>query len=533
MLDLKTDTEDIDDREDIDCGVNEDKEQITFLPKTAEQIKALDQFESLSELFGKIKLESLEPKWVFSKVLSSLAALSVLSSSFGSGVEMPKPLKMGLLAGAATLGLGASYKSRNLERDLKLREIRMLEGLEGHNRAVEVFYQSMLSPTIVRDALKVKQEEDELKELIETFEGFDWLDWLAGSTSVMLLGNAGSAKTTLARWLLGIFPEPYQLVILDIHNKESDYPESVRKYIISDLDKIIAYMQWFIQVETPRRLKRFKDGQQNTMLINYLEEVGNLVLMLDDEDQKNIVKKFITSVISTRKLNCFNLGVNQVGNVKGNGLAGLGDVLQSYSQVVLGKNAIKWARTYGVSKLARQLLTPKKYNCLVDNEYVVKHPTHGDYEKVKRGQPPKNLKDFTCLDFPEFDEFLAYYECEELDSSVTNSNDDPVNPITVSNEYDDYLALRDGRINKQSWEVLLQSIWGKNGSWGDLKKPNSHKNKAIRIADKYLEDWVKYLVQENGITSLDRICSQIYGNPDKVSESRKNKISRAIERSNR
>lgn len=111
---------------------------------------------------------------------------------------------------------------------------------------------------------------------------------------------------------------------------------------------------------------------------------------------------------------------------------------------------------------------------------------------------------------------------DDCDEEIDEENDD------YDDEYDAYLAIKEGRNMGKSWEILLQSIWGKNGSWGDLKKPNSHKNKAIRIADKYLEDWVTDLLSKNGFMSLNRICSKIYGLPDKVSQSRKKRIAKVI-----
>lgn len=496
----------VDELEIIDAEVVEDdkpatQESVVYIPRKPEEIKNHEQFKNLQVIFRKLDIDALNPKYFAVNCAAALGSLTVLASSLGLGFDMPKPLKHGMLASSVTAGLYSAYKTRKLEECLSVAELSLLEGLDGSRRTVEEYYRAITSPAALSQAMSLAESEETVEELLETYNKFDWKDWLDGATSAILLGNAGSAKSVSAKFLLGEFDIPFRLVIMDIHNEPDSYPESLRPYILGTKDQIIDYIKWFLEVEEPTRLKRLRNGQkdENVFLINYLEEVGNLVNFCND-DEKEQVKKFIVSAISTRKLNVFNLLVNQIKNTKGNAISGIGDVLESYSQVIMGKNAIKWAKIAGVSKLARKMfLASKKYNCLVDNEYIVKHPTHGHYEKVKKGLPPANLEKFEQLTILDWSEFLALFG--EYESTKVE---------TENGDYEDYVYIRNQRLAGESWQTILQTLWGVNTNWAKTNRKNSHKSRQLALADKYLSDWVDYLVAQ-GITDVARLTELTYG----------------------
>jgi hypothetical protein len=71
------------------------------------------------------------------------------------------------------------------------------------------------------------------------------------------------------------------------------------------------------------------------------------------------------------------------------GLEGMGDFLQNFSLIRLGKISIKHAKNLPDQRVLN-CLQNTGYPCLVDDDLSV-HPTHGNYQQFKNGQPPLNL----------------------------------------------------------------------------------------------------------------------------------------------
>jgi hypothetical protein len=71
------------------------------------------------------------------------------------------------------------------------------------------------------------------------------------------------------------------------------------------------------------------------------------------------------------------------------GLEGMGDFLQNFSLIRLGKISIKHAKNLPDQRVLN-CLQNTGYPCLVDDDLSV-HPTHGNYQQFKNGQPPQNL----------------------------------------------------------------------------------------------------------------------------------------------
>jgi len=71
------------------------------------------------------------------------------------------------------------------------------------------------------------------------------------------------------------------------------------------------------------------------------------------------------------------------------GLEGLGDFLQNYSLIRLGKISVKHAKNLPDQRVLA-CLKSVGYPCLVDDDLSI-HPTHGTYQQFKDGQPPQNL----------------------------------------------------------------------------------------------------------------------------------------------
>jgi len=90
-----------------------------------------------------------------------------------------------------------------------------------------------------------------------------------------------------------------------------------------------------------------------------------------------------------RKYDMLSIFCSQSGNTKAMGLEGMGDFLQNFSLIRLGKISVKHAKNLPDQRVLN-CLQIAGYPCLVDDDLSI-HPTHGKYQQFKNGQPPLNL----------------------------------------------------------------------------------------------------------------------------------------------
>jgi hypothetical protein len=118
---------------------------------------------------------------------------------------------------------------------------------------------------------------------------------------------------------------------------------------------------------------------------------------------------------------------SQSGNTKAMGLEGMGDFLQNFSLIRLGKISIKHAKNLPDQRVLN-CLQNTGYPCLVDDDLSV-HPTHGNYTQFRNGQPPQNLLPVrtipVTLDEILGDEIYVKREQETPKQSPTTSTSSP------------------------------------------------------------------------------------------------------------
>jgi len=240
--------------------------------------------------------------------------------------------------------------------------------------------------TIIKDenSLPVKDREDLIKS-------FDCQSFLNEVTGIAILGNSGSAKTCLVNYLAGEL-SPASFLILDPHaDPENDqYPWGGFNCVISDKAKILEILGYLLDL-----LDR-KDKQRLIIICDEYPAIRAYA-----KSQKSaIADDFILRYGSeARKFNKLPIFISQSGNTKALGLEGMGDFLENFGLIRLGKIAKKYLK-YSSNIAIREACNTLAYPMLINDDELFLHPTHGHYSNVRKNQKPINIKPVKCEPLP-------------------------------------------------------------------------------------------------------------------------------------
>lgn len=250
-----------------------------------------------------------------------------------------------------------------------------------------------------------------------------WSDVIAQATGFYFMGEPGSGKTSAILSLLSALPRmmgtaeiPY-ITIVDWHNEPGKWQGLP---VIEEYRQTVRWMHWLRDTELERRKRDLRKGQKHPWLFWVVDEIGALKrtfaresaklrqeaqiagasrdaeqkaeLLRQAFDLENLLGDFLETLGSEgRKYNILGIAANQVASAKGNGVDGMGDVLESYIKVYQGRIALKWAEIEGASRAQRDWLAERAYPCYISKFGPALHRSHWPYARRERGQPPVNV----------------------------------------------------------------------------------------------------------------------------------------------
>ncbi|HEY9867203.1 MAG TPA: hypothetical protein V6D21_23710 [Candidatus Obscuribacterales bacterium] len=207
---------------------------------------------------------------------------------------------------------------------------------------------------------------------------------------ICLFGDSGSGKSSATKYLLGLASQgrELQLISCDPHfDGESNFGGDA--LIIDDYPTILKCVQWSLD-ELDRRKALKKQGVKSFPKLVFIWEEWPSIRFTAKKQKLDVCEEAIIRLGSEcRKYDMLSIFCSQSGNTKAMGLEGLGDFLQNYSLIRLGKISIKHAKNLPDQRVLA-CLKSVGYPCLVDDDLST-HPTHGNYQHFKDGQPPQNL----------------------------------------------------------------------------------------------------------------------------------------------
>ena len=207
---------------------------------------------------------------------------------------------------------------------------------------------------------------------------------------ICLFGDSGSGKSSAAKYLIGLASQgsEIKLIVCDPHyDGGGDWgPDTL---IIDDYDLILKTLRAALD-ELDNRKKLRKQGVKQFPKLVFIWDEWPSVRVAAKRAKLDICEEAVIRLGSEcRKYDMLSIFCSQSGNTKAMGLEGMGDFLQNFSLIRLGKISIKHAKNLPDQRVL-SCLQNTGYPCLVDDDLSV-HPTHGNYTQFKNGQPPQNL----------------------------------------------------------------------------------------------------------------------------------------------
>jgi len=245
---------------------------------------------------------------------------------------------------------------------------------------------------------------------------------------ICLFGDSGSGKSSAAKYLIGLASQgtEIKLIVCDPHfDGGGDWGGDT--LIIDDYDLILKTLRASLD-ELDRRKKLRKQGVKSFSKLIFIWDEWPSVRVAAKNAKSNICEEAVIRLGSEcRKYEMLSIFCSQSGNTKAMGLEGMGDFLQNFSLIRLGKISTKHAKNLPDQRVLN-CLQNTGYPCLVDDDLSI-HPTHGNYQQFKNGQPPLNLLPVRTvpitLDEILGDEISVEREQETPKQSPTTSTSSP------------------------------------------------------------------------------------------------------------
>ncbi|MGL4498586.1 MAG: type IV secretory system conjugative DNA transfer family protein [Planktothrix sp.] len=228
-------------------------------------------------------------------------------------------------------------------------------------------------------------EETEDKPPIVAFNSI-----LDRGVGICLFGDSGSGKSSAAKYLIGLASQgsEIKLIVCDPHyDGGGDWGKDT--LIIDDYDLILRCLRASLDELDHRKAQRKQGVKQFPKLVFIWDEWPSVRVAAKNK-KSNICEEAVIRLGSEcRKYDMLSIFCSQSGNTKAMGLEGMGDFLQNFSLIRLGKISIKHAKNLPDQRVLN-CLQNAGYPCLVDDDLST-HPTHGNYQQFRNGQPPQNL----------------------------------------------------------------------------------------------------------------------------------------------
>lgn len=209
------------------------------------------------------------------------------------------------------------------------------------------------------------------------------------AVGIAILGNSGSGKSSVARYIIGLMGQ-VQILVLDPHDDGGwgDLP------VVASFEGICEQLELLLGELDNRRTQK-RAGQPLAPVAVVCDEWPSIRLFCAQKGLDVADRYLLRMGSEARKYEMLNIFCSQSGNVKALGLEGKGDFLENYLLIRLCKVAVKHSARAGERSVHEQL-KQTAFACLVGDEPAL-HPTHGHYPQFRKGLPPANLREVRSL----------------------------------------------------------------------------------------------------------------------------------------
>lgn len=327
-------------------------------------------------------------------IYASIAALSIAATGFGIGAALDRHhVRRGMLTGiGAALAGGATAIAYTLgekaQKYGKVEEDSEYEKFREFHRADFKRWFVALNPEVQAESFLAAMEG--MGNLLELPPGeesglelYNWESVRTEACGLLICGNSGQGKTSIAKLIAGILTnqKPALVLVCDPHANRNRWEESGLQPI-HDYKQIEQTLYW-AESELNRRREPGAEPGQRFILI--LDELGECFDYFEDVPRiKRIIRQLGTR---PRKYDACAIILNHSDNCEAIGLDA--KYRDNYLQISLGALARK---RFKQNTPEYAYLQSQAYPCAVGGPrpwVCAKHPTHGDYSEFKtEGLPP-------------------------------------------------------------------------------------------------------------------------------------------------
>lgn len=327
------------------------------------------------------------------QISANAVALTLFAAAIGCGRGQNPQAQLALLAGALPISLVGSYHGHLADKAdpyQRMRDEASLELYAGQlARAIEVPVMPLPAPMLPAPMLPAPMGEG----MGEAIAYYDWQQLPDDASGVIITGNAGSGKSSLALWLLGLLTQqqPAIIKVLDPHATINNWHEHGLE-TVADFEAIENELAGAVaELDRRRKLTRSELKSQPPYIFVADELMG---MISEFENPKSVSKALSRLGCEGRKYGVSLIAIAHTSNADALGIDA--KLRSNYLVLAVGAPARQIGeKVWGKKSPEFCHLHDSAYPCLVSGsvaDQVAIHPTHGYATQYKKqGVPPRNL----------------------------------------------------------------------------------------------------------------------------------------------
>lgn len=316
-------------------------------------------------------------------------------------------------------------------------------------------------------AIEPTKEQPQTPSPLPGLPLYNWDNLPDEAVGVLIVGNSGAAKTSVAVYLLGLFTKnnPAQILALDTHANINTIWRQHGIPVIRDIEAIEEQVKLLIKLLNQRMELTAEELEQEDEIIIVGDELNANLKRFKSSEQMQIALERLGS--EGRKFKMTFIGMNQSSNCEDIGISK--PMRNNYALILLGASAHSFVETaWKANDTRRKHIESTAYPCIVSGairHQIALHPTHHSYTQFKkRGNAPQNLIAINQLPLtiPLAESYFHLYRHKPVAKPQPQINFQipPQNKGLSPQAQHRLEQIRELRHQGRTTEEIIQQLWG-------------------------------------------------------------------------
>ena len=243
----------------------------------------------------------------------------------------------------------------------------------------------------------IKPDEVKIEELcpgkVGELQFYDWRDLIDDAVGIIIAGNSGSGKTSVAVWIAGWLTKdiPAQVLALDPHGNVNVLWKELDIHVICEFSLIEKQLNILIGLLDARRGMDIDELNRQPQIIVFADEINACLENFEDKESMSTAIKRLGS--EARKYGIALIALNQSSNCDDLGISK--PMRSNYLLILLNASARQKAEGWKKEDPRYTHVIETAYSCVVSGsvaDTIAIHPTHYTYKQFrKKGNKPVGL----------------------------------------------------------------------------------------------------------------------------------------------